>query len=485
MRAGRRRPSTIVVALLACAGLAWPTGAGAQGAPPTVRLVASGGQVTLYRSEGQVPLDLGVWVAAAGGDFELRATRADYDSPIALRQTDAATGDVLRDLSAVTLEGWSGIPRFIRVVARNQAGLIVRRRSFDFCPNASTWDRQRVDDSGPALSRYPTSCTWYSPFTRGMVWGIDAGWATNALGGSDFGFPTWRLPDGAYTVTVRITAPYRTMLEIPAAESEVSVPVTVQPAPPGYYGAARTQSTTANSGQDLGVPDVEDPDPSTVPDLVALPLWGMTTFNRRGRDYLSFAATPWNAGPAPLVVEGFRRPDEEVMDAFQYFRDANGNVVGRAPVGEMRFHPNPRHNHWHFLQFAKFTLHDAANMNVVRSRKQAFCLAPTDAIDLTVERASWLPWNEIFTSCGLRTSLWVREVLHTGWGDTYYQWLPGQSFGITNLPNGWYYATIELNPLGRLYEVTTANNVESRLVYLGGRPGARWVLSSPWHGIEP
>jgi hypothetical protein len=25
---------------------------------------------------------------------------------------------------------------------------------------------------------------------------------------------------------------------------------------------------------------------------------------------------------------------------------------------------------------------------VVRSRKQAFCLAPTDAIDLTVERAS-------------------------------------------------------------------------------------------------
>ena len=120
----------------------------------------------------------------------------------------------------------------------------------------------------------------------------------------------------------------------------------------------------------------------------------------------------------------------------------------------------------------------------MRSRRQAFCLAPTDAIDLIVERADWMPWDDVSTMCGTRGALWVREVLHTGWSDTYYQGIPGQAFGITGLPNGWYYARMELNPLGNLHEVTTENNVESRLVYLGGRAGHRWVLSSPWHGIR-
>ena len=62
--------------------------------------------------------------------------------------------------------------------------------------------------------------------------------------------------------------------------------------------------------------------------------------------------------------------------------------------------------------------------------------------------------------------------------------LPGQSFNITNLPNGWYYARLEVNPLGALYETTTTNNAESRLLYLGGRPGRRTVLVTPWHGVE-
>jgi hypothetical protein len=86
--------------------------------------------------------------------------------------------------------------------------------------------------------------------------------------------------------------------------------------------------------------------PATLPDLVALPLWGMNAMHRKsGGDFLAFAATPWNAGPAPLVVEGFRQPAEEVMDTYQYFCDAEGSVVGRAPVGEMRFHPHPAHDH--------------------------------------------------------------------------------------------------------------------------------------------
>jgi Lysyl oxidase len=119
----------------------------------------------------------------------------------------------------------------------------------------------------------------------------------------------------------------------------------------------------------------------------------------------------------PLVVEGFRRPGESVMDAYQYFRDEDGDVVGRAAVGEMAFHSHPEHNQ-----------------------------------------------GSLSTNCGSPSALWVREVLQTGWADTYFQGIPGQSFDITTVPNGWYYARLEVNPFGALHEVTRANNVESRLV---------------------
>lgn len=434
-----------------------------------------------------MPLDLGAWIAATGGDVQLEVARPDYDTAPGIAQVDAATGDVVRDLPDDILDGWFGLSRFVRVTVRKPDGTWLKSRLFSFCPNG--WDRQRVDDSGPDVPRYPTFCGASSPFTKGMVWGIDAGWATNALGGGDFGVPSLRLSDGRYSFVVRITSRYARLLEIPPEDLQVTLSVTVRTVRDRELPFATRQAEAGRSSrppvQSVGVPDVTDSDPSTLPDLVALPAWGMSTFSRRGRDYLGFAASPWNAGPAPMVVEGFRRPGEEVMDAYQYFRDADGDVVGRAQVGSMAYHAGGGHNHWHFLQFAAFTMRDAADLELVRSRKQAYCLAPTDPIDLTVERASWIPWEGISTSCGFSASaLWVREVLQTGWADTYYQGVAGQAFSITGLRNGWYHVKVELNPLGSLYEVTRANNTESRLVYLSGRPGARRVIVAPWHGIE-
>jgi hypothetical protein len=485
MNAPRRNLLALALALVAAASLAWPAAAPAQ-TTPSLRLVPTGGHVTLPSYRGRVFLELGAWAAATGGDFELRVARADYDSPVDIVQVDSSTGAVIRDLPETTLEGWSGLSRFVGVTVRKPDGTRVARRVLAFCPN--TYERQRVDDSGPEVPRYPTSCGAFSPFTRGMVWGIESGWAANVLVG-EFESPRVRVPDGRYTVTVRIARRYVDLLEIDPVDSIATFSVTVkaQRFRDGKEGEAWAQERLAQRAAEQfssAVPEITDPDPETLPDLVALPPWDMTTFQRRGKDYLSFAATPWNEGPAPLLVEGFRRSGEEVMDAYQYFRDADGNVVGRALVGDMKFHPNPAHNHWHFLQFASFTLHDAADMEVVRSRKQAFCLAPTDPIDLTVERASWSPWNGVGTSCGTRSALWVREVLQAGWGDTYFQFVPGQSWNISGLPNGWYYARLEVNPLGALYEADMSNNVESRLLYLGGRPGKRWVVVAPWHGID-
>ena len=480
----RHRPILVfTLALVVLATLVWSSAAAAQPAGPSLRLIGPSRDLTLPRVKGKVSLNVRTWVASTGGDFEVRVARPDYDSPAGIVQVDSVTGAVLRGLPDDTLDGWFGFSHFIEVVVTDSTGQEVARGSFTFCPNS--FQHQRVDDSGPEVERYPTFCYSFSPFTKGMVWGIEQGWATRALGDGDFGTPRLHVPRaGEFMLTVRIADRYQDLLEVSAADGEVTVPVTIKNVKRRTPGIPIPVERAARAVQSAPVPTVTDPDPSTMPDLVALPLWSMETFHRQDKDVLAFAATPWNAGPAPLVVEGFRRPGEEVMDAFQYFRDEDGDVVGRAPVGEMRFHAHPGHNHWHFLQFALFTLHDVADEELVRSRKQSYRLAPTDSIDLTVDRAWWGAGETLFTACGERDALWVREVLQTGWGDTYFQFLPGQSFNITNLPNGWYTTRIQVNPLRSLFETDFSNNVEERLVFLGGRKGHRTVLVAPWHGIE-
>jgi hypothetical protein len=216
------------------------------------------------------------------------------------------------------------------------------------------------------------------------------------------------------------------------------------------------------------------------PDLRSLPAYGIAMSDGEGdvpgKDYLAFSANVWNAGPAQLVVDGFRSPGKKLMDAYQYFYDANGKQVGYTPTGTMEWDPRPGHEHWHFTDFASYRLLKADRKEVVRSGKEAFCLANTDAVDYTVKNANWHPDNtDLSTACGRENSISVREVLDVGSGDTYTQDLPGQSFDITNLPNGTYYIQVLANPEKRLKETNLKNNSALRKIVLGGKPGARTV----------
>ncbi|MFJ8923010.1 lysyl oxidase family protein [Streptomyces sp. NPDC102415] len=222
------------------------------------------------------------------------------------------------------------------------------------------------------------------------------------------------------------------------------------------------------------VPDVPKPD------LRSLPAYGITIgegdADAPDRDYLAFSANVWNAGPAQLVVDGFRKPGNELMDAYQYFYDASGKQVGYTPTGTMEWDPRPGHEHWHFTDFASYRLLKADRKETVRSGKEAFCLANTDAVDYTVKNANWHPDNtDLSTACGQENSISVREVLDVGSGDTYTQDLPGQSFDITGLPNGTYYIQVLANPENRLKETDLGNNSALRKVVLDGKPGARTV----------
>jgi hypothetical protein len=423
-------------------------------------------------------------VTPTGGDFELRISRPSYGEPAEIVQVDAQTGEVLRELPSSVLRGWRGLRRFFEVTVSNRAGNVVATRHFRFCPNAV--ERQATGDIFPPMPRYPDKCPSGSPFVRGMVWGLDSGWATTAF--SFFSeYSTRRyaveLPEGSYTATVRIAPLYRSLLGVPADKAEVAVNFTVERAPASRRALDR--HTAAGSGPPAEVPPtMDDPDPRLLPDLVALPAWNVELIEgASGKNLLTFAASPWNAGPAPLVVEGFRRPDSDVADAYQSFYDGE-TAVGRTRAGTIVFDSRQGHNHWHFLQFSRYSLISRDRGLVMRSRKQSFCLAATEAIDLTVPGASWTPGSLTFTSvCGARNATWLREAMPAGWADTYFQTVAGQAFDVTSVPNGRYWIEIKVNPLGLLHERSRSNNVARRTIVLEGTKADRRVKVLPWRTI--
>jgi hypothetical protein len=479
---GTRRASIALTAAVLVAILLpqAPSTAASPGAP-RLQVRAARSNVELTRREGRpVWLDLGVALASLDAPFDVRVQRDSYDDPLrAWQALHTAGGVTLEELPADVLDGWNGFTEFLRIKLFSLDGRLLRQRTSTICP--AGWDMQRVDDSGPFDPTYPFGC-YGSPFTLGTVWGIDQGWAI---------FPEWmtdlsmKVPDGDYRAVVSITRRYRELFAVDPADASVELAVNIRTRDGcRHCEGPAMPDVLAGRGGLTAAPIVDDPDPGTVVDLVALPAFSIGTNREQGRDLLSFGSNVWNRGPASLVVEGFRVDDQDLMEAWQYFLDGD-TIVGKALIGSFEFDDRLGHHHWHFRHFAKYRLLDASMAKAVRSHKQSFCLAPTDSIDLTVDGAVWRPEDIGFSRCGWSANaLWIREVMPTGWGDTYYQWAGGQAFDITNVPNGTYWIEVRANPLGALYDADPTNDTELREVILGGRAGARTVSVPPWHGID-
>ena len=468
--------SRILAAALAVTAVALTASGPATASAPQGRLelLRASGSITIDRYPGSpVYLDVGAFVASVGGPFRLDVTRSGYTSPI--RVSQAGRGP----LPGWAGGSWDGLQRFIHYPVRDSGGAVVWSGSEQFCPDG--YNLQRVDPSGPLNPTFPGFCG-ANPFTLGAVWGIDRGWAV----GVDSTAPSIPLKLGAYSVMVSIPPRWARLFHIPSASARTTIAVKVVKAPPccganAHHGHGRI----APAGTPTPAPTMTSPPASTLPDLVPLPSWGISINRQAGRDYLDFGATVWDHGQAPMDIEGFRRPGTNVMDAYQYFF-RNGVAVGRAKVGILKYDAQPGHEHWHFQQFVQYSLLNANRSLVVRSQKDGFCLAPTDPIDLVQRGALWNPGQIGLTgACGDATAIWTRETLPSGWGDTYVQTLPGQSFDVTDLPNGTYYVQVHANPLGAIHEVRTGNDTSLRKVILGGTPGARTVRVPAWHGIDP
>ena len=528
----RRRRSRVLLAGAMAAGLAMGTaGIGVANAatdPPALAFVAATQNVTATRYISgdfvYFDFDLGVNLIAGKDPFEIRASRTSYATPIVAQQIVVKKGKKTAvPLPAGMFTGFGGFADFTKITIKNAAGATVQDYTTLFCPNS--WASTRTRPDAPAETPYPTWCNAWNPFTLGSVWGIQAGW--NSLLGSlpadadPFGGGDFDLPAGNYAVTVALNQIYRDYFKIPVAGSTVQLNLTVVDV---VDGAARARAKLAAGPAGLANPAVRGahavhaddsrqgssylpefrppakrpavakaaPKSGPRPDLRSLPAWGISlspgadpqTGELDGTWYVNFGATVWNAGTSPLLVDGFRRTGTDLMDAYQYFFDASGKQTGSVAAGTMEWDARDGHRHWHFTDFAQYNLLSGDKKLTVRSGKEAFCLANTDAVDYTLPGAKWRPQNtDLSTSCGGNTAVAVREVLDAGNGDTYTQDRPGQSFEITDLPNGTYYIEVLANPAQKLTEVSTTNNSSLRQIILGGTPAERTLTVPPVYGI--
>ncbi|MET9310475.1 lysyl oxidase family protein [Kribbella sp. NPDC003505] len=476
-----RKLGRTAVAAAGATGLVALAAAGASAASstadrPPVKLVAGSTNVTLENVEDYgVDLDLGTHLVAGNAPLEVRATRATYNSAVVA--TQYVHGKPVRTLPKGLVTDFSGLGKFLHVTLIDAAGKKVLDKDQGICLNG---DGSRTRPDAPATSPYPDSCT-ANPFTQGAVWGLQTGWSARTYGGGD---PV-QLAVGKYKATITVNKAYRDFFKIPAKESAVTLNVTVRKSegPAAKQAMAGRATPKPNATRPTGRASVPH---GPKPDLRAVPAWGIQIATGdagtpdANKDFLQFSATVWNAGPSPLVLDGFRRQGKDLMDAYQYFYNAQGKQVGYQTTGTMEWDGRDGHNHWHFTDFARYSLLNAKQTEVVRSQKEAFCLAATDSIDYTVKNANWHPDNtDLHTACGDHGSLSVREVLDVGSGDTYEQTLPGQSFDITNLANGTYYVQVTANPEHRLFESSTKNNVALRQVVLGGTKHHRTVKALP------
>lgn len=462
----RRTWSALAAAALLTPLLAATTGPAAEADDTTAPTSSSPVKVLAPRHtrvpayDGRVYLDSVATLVAQNEPFEIRATRPSYASSV-VGFWRRSSGDVA--LPADSMRTLSGLNAFARVSVRTTAGTPLREFAVRGCFNGA---RQRLRPDAQAHRTYPEMCS-ANAYALGTVMGIEEGWGL-PLGG----YRSLKLSPGAYDVVVSITPRWRDFFGISEADG---TSVTRMRVVTGTYRSPATARTTT-----LLRPAAQEPgrhaggsSDGPRPDLRSLPAWDVS-LNPNGR-WLRFAANVWNGGDSPLVVDGYRGPDDEHMDAYQYFFDTDGNQLGYQQVGEMHFHA-ANHNHWHFEDFARYRLLDANKQPVGRSNKQSFCLAATDAVDYTLPAADWFPQNtDLGTACGGPSALAVRQSLPVGSGDTYAQFRAGQAIRVDGLPNGIYYLAVEANPSGRLIESDTTNNVALRRIRLGGTPTKRWV----------
>jgi Lysyl oxidase/IPT/TIG domain len=212
-----------------------------------------------------------------------------------------------------------------------------------------------------------------------------------------------------------------------------------------------------------------------LPNLAPLPASEISVVQdtTNNKTLLRFAAVNTNVGAGPLELRA-GGIDGTGQQVFQRIYRSDGSFYDRL-AGTMTYHP--QHNHFHFNNFARYTLTSVANTSGSgqTSEKTSFCVEDTTQIDLSLPGA---PRSGVYTTCNPDV-----QGLSVGWGDRYGPSLDGQSIDITGDPEGDYHLTIETDPAsssdatdgvaGQLLEANENDNVSCIRLHIN--PAARTV----------
>ncbi|HEV2123021.1 MAG TPA: lysyl oxidase family protein, partial [Chloroflexota bacterium] len=190
-----------------------------------------------------------------------------------------------------------------------------------------------------------------------------------------------------------------------------------------------------------------------------------------------------NRGTGPLELYPVHEPcGTGGTKVFQrLYVDANTNGFERGTdtafhdqyAGCMEYHA--QHRHWHFENFAKYSLHPITTTSgaeqlgtaIKESPKVSFCMVDTLRKDPSLTGS---PAQKYYTECGRTSTLGIS----IGWSDVYGETLSGRYFEISGVPDGAYCIASTADPAvstsvdGLLVESNNSNNSASTRVQLAG-----------------
>ena len=233
------------------------------------------------------------------------------------------------------------------------------------------------------------------------------------------------------------------------------------------------------------------------PDLVVQRPQELYVIKRGSTIRLRVSNTVANKGTGPLEMTGNGSPcahdtalgreteqrvyeDDPDPGSPGYFVRGEDESYDAIVAGCSRYHPS--HDHWHFDNFARYTLlREKSGAVAGGSRKVSFCVIDTGQPYRRLDGSPDDPYypqdpeDPDFPTCS-KTSV---DGLSIGWEDTYGASLPGQGIRIGKLRRGRYCLRLEADPPdsglpgGVLDEANELNNV--RTIRLALRPRQEFV----------
>jgi hypothetical protein len=171
---------------------------------------------------------------------------------------------------------------------------------------------------------------------------------------------------------------------------------------------------------------------------------------------LRFSTTSWNSGTGPLRLEaGSVDTGSGKQQVYQRVFNNDGTSA-LFFAGWFEWHPT--HNHFHFDDYALYTLQpvNAPGGYQLSGSKTTFCVMDTTKINTSLPGA---PQQAIYSTCGSQI-----QGMSVGWGDTYGSHLPGQELDFTGNADGSYQLKIEIDPNKNIVESNKNDNVSCVLL---------------------